>query len=658
MSLSQRLFGRPLRSDEEDTERIGVLTGVAVLGLDALASASYGPEAALTGLIPLGHLGSHVIVPISISIVVLLWIVALSYYQTIAAYPDGGGSFTVAKTNLSRLWGLVAAAALCVDYIINVAVAISAGVGVIVSAVPPLLPYTLTLTLLILALLTIVNLRGIRTAGLVFLTPTYAFVLCLGLTVLFGLITTFPWTAPALTASASASTAAAASGAAASAAAAASASTPAPYATATMATVGWWLLLRSFASGCTAMTGVEAVSNATPIFKEPHVRRAQLTLLLIVSILAFLVCGIALLCRAYGITATKPGEPGYQSVLSLVVDAVIGHGIGYFITMGTVLSVLSLSANTSFADFPRVCRLLALDADLPPEFAHRGPRLVYTTGIITLTVLAGGLLIAFGGITDRLIPLFAVGAFLAFTMSQVGMVVHWWRDPGRHPMKMTLNALGAVATMVALGIIVVSKFAEGAWLTVIVIPGLVLLFMQNRKFHERLWAETAAENTPLDTSSLTHPLFVIPLRRLDRTAHKALRFSLAHSADVYAVQVLAEDLESEDLTPHWPTLIAEPARNAGLTPPRLVVLHSPYREFYSPFIKWIACMATTHRDRHIVIVIPEVVHRRWYHFLMNRRETWLKTRLLLYGGPHVVVMNTPFYPDIDPTQHPGPLESD
>jgi amino acid transporter len=637
MSISERLFGRPLRSDEEGAERIGVLTGVAVLGLDALASAAYGPEAALTVLIPLGHLGSQIIVPISICIVVLLWIVALSYYQTIAAYPDGGGSFTVAKSNLNRLLGLVAAAALCVDYIINVAVAISAGVGVIVSAAPPLLPYTLTLTLLILALLTIVNLRGVRTAGLVFLTPTYAFVLCLGATVLFGLITTFPWSAVNLSASASAAT-------------------PTRYAGATMATIGWWLLLRSFASGCTAMTGVEAVSNATPLFKEPHVRHARITLVLIVSILAFLVCGTALLCRAYGITATEPGQPGYQSVLSLVVDAVIGHGIGYFITMGAVLSVLSLSANTSFADFPRVCRLLALDADLPPEFAHRGPRLVYNAGIVTLTVLAGGLLIAFGGITDRLIPLFAVGAFLAFTMSQAGMVVHWWRAQGRHPMKLTINALGALATLVALGIIVVSKFTEGAWLTVIVIPGLVLLFMHNRRYHERLWAVTE-EKSPIDVSGLTRPLYVIPLRRFDRSTHKALRFSLALSAEVYAVQVLAEDLESEDLTSRWPELVEAPARSAGLTPPSLVVLRSPYREFYSPFIRWIARLATTHRDRHIVIVIPEVVYRRWYHFLLNRHETWLKTRLLLYGGPHVVVMNTPFYPDVDPNRHPGPLEA-
>jgi amino acid transporter len=648
VSIGELLFGKPLRSDEEESERIGVFTGVAVLGLDALASAAYGPEAALTVLIPAGPLASLYIVPITACILALLTAVFLSYYQTIAAYPDGGGSFTVAKQNLGRTPGLVAAAALCVDYIINVAVAISAGVGTIVSAVPSLLPYTLTLTLFILAFLTIVNLRGVRTAGVVFLAPTYAFVALLGGTLVIGLVNTFPWTAAHMHATAAHAAAAAHSAASQSATSAASASTHAA-----VSVVSLWLLMRAFASGCTAMTGVEAVSDAVPLFREPRVRLARSTLALIVFILAFLVTGVALLCRAYGITATEPGQPGYQSVLSLVVSAVIGSGAGYFLTMGSILMVLALSANTSFADFPRVCRMLALDAYLPPEFAHRGPRLVYTTGIVSLTLLAGGLLIAFGGITDRLIPLFAVGAFLAFTMSQLGMVMHWWRTPGSQPVRMSINAIGALATSIALGIIIVSKFAEGAWVTVLIIPGFVLLFMRSRQYHERLWAQTADEG-PLDVSGFPRPLFVIPLRRLDRVARKALRFALGLSVDVHAVQVLAEELETEDLTRRWRDLVEEPARRAGYTPPTLVVLRSPYREFYGPFLNWIGQIANTYPDRHIVIVIPEIVHRRWYHFLLSHRETMLKTLLLLKGGPHVIVMNTPWYPDITPAAQPGP----
>ncbi len=642
MSISERLFGRPLRSDEEEAERIGMFTGVAVLGLDALASAAYGPEAALTVLIPLRSLAPLYIVSITLCILALLTAVYLSYYQTIEAYPDGGGTFTVSKQNLGRTPGLVGASALCVDYIINVAVAISAGVGTIVSAVPALLPYTLTLTLAILALLTIVNLRGVRTAGLVFLAPTYAFVALLGGTVLIGLYQTFPWTV--------AHAAAAATNANAHAPAAPVAQTH------TAATaVSLWLLMRAFASGCTAMTGVEAVSNATPLFRESRVRLAHGALTLIVGMLAFLLIGIALVSRAFGITATEPGQPGYQSVLSLVVQAVIGHGLGYFLTMGAILMVLSLSANTSFADFPRVCRMLALDAYLPPEFAHRGSRLVYTAGIVTLAALAGGLLIAFGGITDRLIPLFAVGAFLAFTMSQLGMVVHWWREGARkHPFRLAINAVGAVATIIALGIIIVSKFVEGAWLTVIVIPSLVLLFRTTRHYHERIYAQTA-DNSPLELARLPRPLFVIPLRRLDRVARKAIRFALPLEGDVYAVQVLSEDLQTEDLTPRWHDLVEEPARRAGLAPPKLVVLRSPYREFFGPFLQWIARTSNAHPDCHIVIVVPEVVRRRgWFHFLFSYRETLLKTRLLLQGGPHVIVMNTPWYSDAELPTRPGP----
>jgi amino acid transporter len=632
VSIAELLFGRPLRSDEEDVERIGVFTGVAVLGLDALASAAYGPEAALTVLIPSGPLSSVYVVPITACILALLAAVFLSYYQTIAAYPDGGGTFTVSKQNLGPTLGLVGAAALCVDYIINVAVAISAGVGTIVSAVPTLLPYTLPLTLCILALLTMVNLRGVRTAGLVFLAPTYAYVALLGGTVLIGLYLTFPWTPgdghPAVplhiqTAASSQATHTA------------------------VQLVSLWLLMRAFASGCTAMTGIEAVSNATPIFREQPVRLARATLALIVVILAFLLTGVALLARAYGISATEPGQAGYQSVLSLVVQSVIGHHAGYYLTMTAILMVLALSANTSFADFPRVCRMLALDAYLPPEFAHRGSRLVYTAGIVTLTALAGVLLIAFGGITDRLIPLFAVGAFLAFTMSQIGMVKHWQRERGRgHPLKLAINAIGAFATAITLGVIIVSKFTEGAWVIVIVIPGLVLLFQWSRRYHERVWAQVG-DDAPLELNSVPRPMFVIPMRRLDRVARKALRFSLELSADVCAVQVLAEELDTEDLTSRWHDLVEEPARRAGFAPPKLVVLRSPYREFFGPFLEWIARTAHDHRDRHIVIVVPEIVRRRWYHFFLSYRETLLKTLLLLHGGPHVTVMNAPWYTDIE-----------
>lgn len=414
------LFGRRLRSDAEAEEQIGPVHGIPVLGLDALASASYGPEAALTAMLVAGAAASSQIVPVTACIMALLLSVYASYRQTIAAYPNGGGSFTVAKENLGASAGLVAASALSIDYILNAAVAISAGVGAIVSAIPALLPHTLALCLAILVLLTVVNLRGIRSAGLVFTAPTYMFIVTLGAAIAIGLAgTLMSGEAPAARA-------------------------PAPDGG---TAIGLWLFLRAFASGCTAMTGVEAVSNGVPLFRRPTIRNARLTLTIIVTILLGLLGGLALLVRAYGITATPPGEAGYESVVSQVVSAVVGKGPFDYVTMTAVLMVLALSANASFADFPRVCRVLAADRYLPPEFARRGSRLVFTNGILVLAVLAGLLLVAFRGITDHLIPLFAVGALLAFTMSQLGMVAHWYRsrEAGRWP-KLVVNAVGAMTT--------------------------------------------------------------------------------------------------------------------------------------------------------------------------------------------------------------------
>jgi amino acid transporter len=384
---------RPLAYSEDKEERVGVIPGVSVFGLDALSSAAYGPEAALTVLIPLGTAGLLFGLPITIAVSVILAIVYFSYRQTIAAYPNGAGSYTVAKENLGNRAGLLAAVALMIDYTLNVAVGISAGVGAIVSAAPGLQPYTLLLCLAILAVLAYMNLRGLREAGLAFVPPTYLFVGCLGVVILIGVFRT-------LTSGGHPQ------------AAVAPPPSPQPHEQITL-----WLFLKAFAAGCTAMTGVEAVSNGVQAFKEPPVPSARKTLTFIVGILILLLIGVAFLVRSYGITATEPGSPQYQSILSMMTQAVVGRGIFYYITMVAVLLVLCLSANTSFADFPRVCRTIAQDGYLPYSFTVRGRRLVFTEGILVLTALSGALLICFNGVTDKLIPLFAVGAFLAFTLS-------------------------------------------------------------------------------------------------------------------------------------------------------------------------------------------------------------------------------------------------
>ena len=454
MALSDYLFGRRLATDEEGEQRVGVLAGIPMLGLDALGSAAYGPEAALTLLIPLGAAGLSYIGPISTLIIILLLVVYFSYRQTIAAYPHGGGSYTVAKENLGTTAGLFAAAALLLDYVLVVAVGISAGVGALVSAIRVLQPHTL------------VALpgdpgadhagqpaRGARVGPGVHGADVPVHRLAAG-----GPGHRRRQGGPGRGTADAGRPAAAAS--------------PRPRRPATL-----WILMRAFASGCTAMTGVEAVSNGVTAFREPAVRHARRTLTAIIALLAVMLAGIAYLCVAYGIGATEPGQPGYESILSQLVAAVIGRGFFYYVTIGSVLSVLALSANTGFADFPRLCRVIAQDGFLPNGFAHRGRRLVYSQGILVLAVLSAGLLIAFGGITDNLIPLFAVGAFLAFTLSQAGMVAHWWRVGGPHAGKsMAINAAGAVCTAVTLVVVLVSKFLEGAWVMMLLIPALLALF--------------------------------------------------------------------------------------------------------------------------------------------------------------------------------------
>ncbi|HEY3739098.1 MAG TPA: APC family permease, partial [Bryobacteraceae bacterium] len=437
MAILDVVFGRPLASGEASGEKIGPAVGIPIFGLDALSSAAYGPEACLTLLIPLGLPGVHCIVPLSLAIVALLTIVFFSYRQTIHAYPDGGGSYTVARENLGDRAGLLAAAALMIDYILVVAVGISAGVGALVSAVPSLHPHMLVICLGILLAITLVNLRGVKDSGGAFMYPTYLFTGTMLIVIAIG-----AWKVLA----------------------AGAGGHPAPVVAppipaAPTEALGLWLLLRAFASGCTALTGVEAVSNGVQAFRTN--KDAQRTLTAIIGLLIILLAGIAWLVSAYGIVATDPDGTHYESLLSLLVGAVVGKGIFYYITIAGILLVVCLSANTAFADFPRLCRIVAHDDYLPHSLSARGRRLVFTEGIWALAFFAALLLIVFGGVTDRLIPLFAIGAFLAFTLSQSGMVAHWKRTGGPgSAQSMLVNGLGALTTGITVIVVLVAKFSE------------------------------------------------------------------------------------------------------------------------------------------------------------------------------------------------------
>jgi amino acid transporter len=619
-TLGDFVFGRRLTSDEEGEQQIGPLAGVPVLGLDALSSAAYGPEAALTLLLPLGALGLGYVVPISAIILAVLLVVYFSYRQTIEAYPGGGGSYTVAKENLGRQSALLAGAALALDYILNVAVGISAGVGALVSAVPSLLPFTLPLCLGILLLLTFVNLRGTRESGITFLLPTYLFVATLGIVIVVGMVKAIL-----------------------------SGGHPTPVASipklpAPTETVSLWILMRAFASGCTAMTGVEAVSNGVPVFRPPTVKNAERTLTIIIAILFALLAGIAGLSRLYGVGATPPGEEGYQSILSLLAGAVIGRGPLYYVTMSSVVCVLALSANTSFAGFPRLCRVLALDRFLPDTFAVRGRRLAFSYGVIVLALVSGLLLVLFGGITDRLIPLFAIGAFLAFTLSQAGMVQHWRRVGGPDKQRsLWINAVGAAATGVTLVVVVVSKFAEGAWIAVLIVPLLVFMFWRINR-HYGVVARQVAEEQPLSLAETQDPIVVVPVQSWNKLTSRGLRFALELSEDVRAVHILTQDSMITELTPMWDELVGAPARAAGLPVPQLVLRKSTYRQFFAPLVRYVEALRDRHPDRDVIVIVPDLVVRHWYHrFLHNNRGTVLRTLLRLRGGSRVVVVNTPFY---------------
>lgn len=632
-SLLRLLLGRRLRNREAGERKIGAFEGVPAMGLDGLGSSAYGPEAALTILIPLGAAGLQAIGPITAALVALLAILYLSYRQTIGAYPSNGGAYIVSRENLGRLPSLVAAAGLMIDYVLNVAVGISAGVGALTSALPSLHPWTLPLCLVLLALVTLVNLRGTLDAGRLFALPTYLFVASFAIVIGLGL-----WRFVA------------------SGGAPDPVVPPPPLAPATEA-MTVWLLLRAFANGCTAMTGVEAVSNGMSAFKDPPVRHGRRTLTAIVLILGALLAGIATLASAYGIGATDQAREGYQSVLSQLAGAVVGHGWFYYVAMGSLLCVLALSANTSFVDFPRLCHVVAQDGFLPRSFAAAGRRLVFTVGILYLAIAAAGLLIVFGGITEHLIPLFAIGAFLTFTMSQSGMVVHWLRrrrsaEAGRRDgLHLAINAAGVTVTAATLCIILVAKFHEGAWITLVAIPAAIALLLAIRRYYDDLAASLATEG-PVALGRVQPPVVLVAIADWNRLTEKSVRFALSLSPDVIALHATAlEGPEAEqrtsDLRRQWDETVARPAEQAGFPPPRLMVVEGAYRTIHDPILRLVRELATLDGDRGVAVLLPSVARTRWYqHLLHTTRMFRLRRRLLQEDDPRLVVVEVPWHLDV------------
>lgn len=611
LRLKRVFFGQPLPSDRLEHERLNKKTALAVLSSDAISSVAYATDQILFVLGgALGAAAVGYVLPISATIVGLLVLVGLSYRQTIFAYPGGGGSYTVARENLGVGAGLVAAAALLTDYILTVAVSISGGVAAITSAYPGLLPHTVAICLVSILLLGVVNLRGVRESGAAFSVPTYVFILAMCLllgTGLYRLATGHelaPVTAPLKVDP-----------------------TTAGHALSPMTGLALgYLLLRGFAEGCAAMTGTEAISNGVMAFKAPAPRNAAATLSWMVAILAAFFLGVSYLAQHYAVMPTTE-----QTVLSLLGRHVFGGGALYYLLQYSTFAVLVLAANTAFADFPRLGSILAHDRYLPRQLAARGDRLAFSNGIIVLAVVAALLVWLFGGNTNALVPLYALGVFLCFTLSQAGMVRHWLaeRGPGWQG-RAALNGLGAAATAVVTVIQVVTKFAAGGWVVVVLIPQLIWMLVAIHRHYETFSREVAfTGQAPL---MFLHHTALVPVGAITKASAGALVYATAISEDVRAVYVEVDPEATAHFRAQWAQW------DIGV---ELLVLPSPFRSVLRPLVDYVRALTGRGETDLVTIVVPEVVpHRWWEHLLHNKTALYIRTAFLF--RPNVVVTSVPY----------------
>lgn len=606
------LIGVPIPTTMAESERISKFKALALLSSDAISSVAFATEAILINLVAAGsgHLG--LTLPISLVILLLLAIVATSYRQTIPAYPNGGGSYTVARENLGNTAGLVAAAALMIDYVLNVAVCISAGVHNIISFFPAWNAYIVPIALALIVIITILNLRGMRESGTIFAFPTYFFIVSASALIIVGLIKAYLFRHQPLVAT----------------------FTPTVSAIEPLSII---VILRSFATGCTAMTGVEAISNATPVFRKPQARNATITLSVMAFILGSLFLGITLLTMTYGVEARASGNPTVVAQIAMHVY----EGPWVFLVpifLLSVLGILTLSAETSFAGFPRLASLLAQDRFLPTQFSFRGDRLSFSVGIVFLAVLAGLLIVVFGGNTNALINLFAVGVFIAFTLSQAGMVVHWRRLRNQQRgwrRSMIINGVGALTTAIVTLVVATMKFLDGAWIVVLLVPILVLLFMGIQRHYLRFERECTFD-LPVHPEDIHHRL-IVPINKLDRAAVQSLAYARSISPHVTAVHVVLDTDKADTLREDWQRWQHKLGDDEST---HLLIIDSPYRSLIRPLLAYIDTIHERHPDDTLSVVLPEfLVAHWWQHFLHNQTALQLKAALLYRPG--IVVVNLP-----------------
>jgi len=601
-SLKRFLVGQPIPSHLAHHERLSRVTGLAVLSSDALSSVAYATDFILATLVVAG-IGTFVYaIPISLIIATLLAIVAFSYRQTIHAYPTGGGAYIVAKENIGDNAGLIAAASLLVDYTLTVAVSISAGVLAITSAFPGLHPYRVEICLAFLAILTVGNLRGIRESGQIFAVPTYFFVFSVAVLLAAGLFryltgTIVPVDVPL----------------------------PPEAGHHPLTTL---LLLTAFANGCTAMTGVEAVSNGVPAFRPPEARNASATLIAMATLAIVMFVGITVLAHAY-----KVVPQAAESGISQLGRAIFGgpNLLYYLLQAGTTL-ILVLAANTAYADFPRLASIVSRDRYLPRQFMNQGDRLAFSNGILVLSVFAAVLIVAFRGDTQSLLPLYMIGVFVSFTLSQAGMVIHWRRTrEAGWKTSAVINGFGAVVTGIVLIIVAVTKTLEGAWIVLLLIPLIVMVFKATHRHYQHVASELTLKG--YQPQSRIHNTVLIPIGGLQRAVVEALRYAETLSDDVRAIYVDVNPAQTEQLRKDW-------AAWGGRV--QLVVLPSPFRSLMEPLLEYIEQASAEKANDYVTVILPEFVPARWWQHLLHNQTSLLIKGALLFR-PNIVVTSVPFH---------------
>jgi amino acid transporter len=609
-ALRRILIGERIPSRLEAHQRVGIAKGLAIFASDNISSSAYATEEIMRVLVLAGAGALVLTTPFTVGIIVVLAVVVMSYQQLIRAYPNGGGSYVVASENLGRLPGLVAAGALLTDYVLTVAVSVAAGVAALTSIFPALFPERVAVGILFIGLLWVGNLRGIRESGTLFAIPTYVY-----LAAILGLVAYGGWLA--LTGGLPAYQA------------------PAGWRPEIGSEqLGLLLILRAFVSGAVALTGTEAVSNGVTAFRAPEERNARAVLLLMGGLFATIFLGISLLSGTLGIV---PDPNERTTIISQLAATLFGAGapLHYLVQLATA-TVLILAANTAFNGFPMLAGFLGRDRFLPRQFQYRGDRLAYSVGIGVLALIAGGLLLSFKGSVTALIPLYTVGVFVAFTLSQAGMVRHWYvrrQETRGWRWRAFLNGLGAAATGVVAVVAGVSKFALGAWVVLLLIPVLVLMMIGIERHYRAVRATLALDWRHADFKRREPPSVLVPIARLDKASLNAIEFARSISDEVTAVHVTDDPVEADAMKREW---------RLGAPDVDLVILESPYRALVAPLMTYIDARETTDPDKPLTVVIPEFVPRHFWERLLHNQVA-LRLRLRLAGRRNTVVVGVPYH---------------